>query len=114
MKILFYLSAWALASAIGIACALGTKDKRRRVQLPEAPPPAARDEKGERVRGIIFDCYKQMKKHTPGLHFLTACLSRQTIPVEVGLYALEKTFAGLSGRYDTRPIETTINRLKTL
>lgn len=114
MSFIFYFSVWALASAIGIACALGTKDKRKRVQLPEAPPPAARDEKGERVRGIIFDCYKELRKHAPGLHFLTACLSRQTIPVEVGLYALEKTLAGLSGRYDTRPIETAINRLKML
>lgn len=117
MNFLFYFSVWALASAIGISCALGAREKKGGggVQLSKAPAqPEPRDETGERVRGIIFDCYKELKKHTPGLDCLTACLEQSAIPKNVGLFALERTFEVLAGRYNTKPIETAINRLKSL
>ena len=116
MSFIFYFSVWALASAIGIACALGAREKKGGgvVQVVKAPPEPKRDEQGERVRGIIFDCYKELKKHTPGLDRLTACLEQSAIPKNVGLFALERTFEVLTGRYNTKPIETAINRLKSL
>lgn len=117
MKILFYITAWALASAIGVGAAIGTRKEKKGagVSIQDAPAlQEERDGEGAKVRAIIFDAYKDMRKHTPGLDYLTACLSRREVSKDTAIYALERTVERLAGRYDIKPLEGAINALKSL
>lgn len=117
MSIFFYIAVWAFAVSFALIlhrAAEGNKDKGVSIQKGPALQKEERDPDGERVRAIIFDAYKDMKKHTPSLDLLTACLTQSMVSKDTAIFALDKTLERLEGRYNTKPVERALNALKSL
>lgn len=88
-------------------------DKKDRSQKEEQTEGETEDN-GREVRQIIFDAYKQLRKRTPALDDLTACLSQREVPANVAVRALENTVARIAGRYNTRPLYEAIAKINNL